>query len=41
YSPEDLFCCEFAPYRMEGVKIRYPEYCRDLAPVKRQTEQAR
>ena len=22
YSPEDLFCCEFAPYFMEGMKIR-------------------
>ena len=41
YSPEDLFCCEFAPYFMEGVKIRYPEYCRELPPAKKQAEPAR
>ena len=40
-SPEDLFCCEFAPYFMEGVKIRYPEYCRELPPVRKQAEPAR
>ncbi|MFR8871980.1 MAG: DUF6075 family protein, partial [Oscillospiraceae bacterium] len=36
YSPEDLFCCEFAPYFMEGVEIRYPEYCRELPPARKQ-----
>ena len=41
YSPEDFFCCEFAPYFMEGVKIRYPEYCRELPPAKKQAEPAR
>ena len=41
YSPEDLFCCEFAPYFMEGVKIRYPKYCRELPPVRKQAEPAR
>ena len=41
FSPEDLFCCEFAPYFMEGIKIRYPEYCRELPPVKKQAEPAR
>lgn len=41
YSPEDLFCCEFAPYFMEGVKIRYPEYCRELPSVRKQAEPAR
>ena len=41
YSPEDLFCCEFAPFFMEGVKIRYPEYCRELPPAKKQAEPAR
>lgn len=34
YTPYDLFCCEFAPYFMEGIKLRYPEHCRELAPVK-------
>ena len=30
FTPEELFCCEFAPYFMEGIKVRYPEYCREL-----------
>ncbi len=34
YTPEELFCCEFAPYFMEGIRIRYPEYCRDLTSVR-------
>ena len=27
YTPENLFCSEFAPYFMEGIRLRYPEYC--------------
>lgn len=27
YTVEDLFCCGYAPYFWEAVKIRYPEYC--------------
>ena len=41
YSPEDLFCCEFGPYFMEGIKIRYPEYCRELPPARKQEAPAR
>lgn len=26
YSVSDIFCCEYAPYFVEAVKIRYPEY---------------
>lgn len=26
FTPYELFCCEYAPYFMEGIKIRYPEY---------------
>lgn len=26
YSVSDIFCCEFAPYFVEAIKIRYPEY---------------
>ena len=34
-TPYDLFDCEYAPYMMEAVKLRYPEYCRDFfAPQK-------
>ena len=27
YTVEDLFCCSYAKYFWEAVKIRYPEYC--------------
>ena len=26
YSVSDVFCCEYAPYFMQSVQIRYPEY---------------
>ena len=41
YTPYDLFCCEFAPYFMEGIKIRYPDFCRELPSARRQEEPAR
>ena len=41
YTPYDLFCCEFAPYFMEGIKIRYPEYCRETSFAKKQKESIR
>ena len=27
YTVEELFCCEYAMYFWEAVKVRYPEYC--------------
>jgi len=27
YTVEDLFCCGYARYFWEAIKIRYPEYC--------------
>lgn len=27
YSVEDLFCCGYAKYFWQAVKVRYPEYC--------------
>ncbi len=27
YTVEDLFCCRYASYFWQAVKIRYPEYC--------------
>ncbi|MCC8044367.1 MAG: DUF6075 family protein [Clostridiales bacterium] len=27
YSVSDLFCCSYARYFWEAIKIRYPEYC--------------
>ncbi len=29
YTPEDLFCCGYAKYFWQAVKIRYPEYCQE------------
>lgn len=26
YNVEEIFCCSYAPFFMEAVKIRYPEY---------------
>lgn len=26
YSVEELFCCSYAPFFWEAIKIRYPEY---------------
>lgn len=26
YTVEDLFCCSCAPYFLEAIKLRYPEY---------------
>ncbi len=27
YTVEDIFCCSYARYFWEAIKIRYPEYC--------------
>ncbi len=27
YSVNDIFCCGYAMYFWEGIKLRYPEYC--------------
>lgn len=27
YTVENLFCCGYAPYFWQAVKLRYPEYC--------------
>lgn len=29
YSPSEIFCCSYAPYFYEGIKLRYPEYTRE------------
>ncbi len=28
YAPSEIFCCSYAPYFWEAIKIRYPEYTR-------------
>ena len=30
YNPSELFCCSYAPYFYEAIKIRYPEYTRNI-----------
>lgn len=30
YNPSEVFCCSYAPFFYEGVKIRYPEYTKGL-----------
>lgn len=29
YNVDEIFCCGYAPYFYEGIKIRYPEYTRE------------
>ena len=29
-TPYNLFDCGYAPYMLDGIRLRYPEYCRDL-----------
>lgn len=30
YSVSDVFCCDYAPFFVEAIKLRYPEYCRSM-----------
>lgn len=30
YTPEDLFACAYAPYFMEAIRLRYPEYLPEI-----------
>lgn len=34
YSVSDIFCCSYAMYFWEGIKLRYPEYCRKQKSMK-------
>ena len=29
YNPSEIFCCSYAPYFYEAIKIRYPEYTKE------------
>lgn len=40
FTPDELFCCGYAPFFMEGIRLRYPEYCRELRDPK-STEKVR
>lgn len=41
YTPYDLFCCDYAPYFMEGIKIKYPEYLAKSLNPRQHSESAR
>ncbi len=30
YNPSNIFCCSYAPYFYEAIKLRYPEYTKAL-----------
>ena len=34
YSVSDIFCCGYAMYFWEGIKLRYPEYCHKQKSIK-------
>ena len=38
YTPEELFSCGNASFFMEAIKLRYPEYCRDITPKRKDME---
>lgn len=27
YTPDEIFCCNLAPFYFEAIKLRYPMYC--------------
>ncbi|MCP1110804.1 DUF6075 family protein [Ohessyouella blattaphilus] len=33
YCIDDVFCCEYAPFFLEAVRLRYPEYFRSVKEV--------
>lgn len=35
YTPGDIFCCSYAPYFYEAVKLRYPEYTKEKTSQER------
>lgn len=38
-TPYEIFDCGYAPYFFEAVRLRYPDYCRELPATKPQTQQ--
>ncbi len=33
YSVSDIFCCDYARYFWQGIRLRYPEYCQKQKPI--------
>ncbi len=38
-TPYEIFDCGYAPYFCEAIKLRYPQYCRELPTSKEKTVQ--
>ena len=36
YNVSEIFCCSYAPYFYEGIKIRFPEYTREKMTLENQ-----
>ena len=34
YAPSEIFCCSYAPYFWDAIKIRYPDYTRYTCETK-------
>lgn len=41
YSVSDIFCCGYAMYFWQGIKLRYPEYCQSRSPLRRSLQKWR
>lgn len=38
-TPYEMFDCSYAPYFYEAIKLRYPEYCRELPKDREQSSE--
>ena len=38
-TPYEIFDCGYAPYFFEAIRLKYPDYCRELPAIKPQTAQ--
>ena len=38
-TPYEIFDCGYAPYFFEAIRLKYPDYCRELPAMKPQTVQ--
>lgn len=38
-TPYEMFDCGYAPYFFEAIRLKYPDYCRELSAMKPQEQQ--
>jgi len=38
YSVSDIFCCGYAPFFVEAIKLRYPEYFREYYKTRERSD---